>query len=324
MSLAKGQPLTARRTRPGKKHGLIWDIHTNGYSYLLVLPAFLYVLVFSYCSYPFLVMAFEKFSYTSNLFNSPWVGLKNFEFFFKSNAALAVTWNTLKLNLLFISFSTVVSIVLALALNEMKNKFILRVNQAVMLFPNYLSWVVVSYMIWTIFSTEYGILNHILATLGSKKTINWYMHPEYWTTILVVMRVWKTAGINAVIFLAAITGIDDTLYESAMIDGASRWKQTWKITLPLIAPTIAIITLLSVGRIMYGDFGMIYSIIGDRGVLYSSTDVIDTYVYRAFRGSTGDPNQATAIGVFQALIGFLMVFSSNWVVRKFFKEGALY
>lgn len=309
-------------TGKSKKYNVFMDIKRNNYSYILVLPAIIYTIIFGYLTYPYMVIAFQRFNYKKGIFRSEWIGFKNFEFFFKSNYAFHVTWNTIKLNILFILFVTFFSVAFALMLNELKCKWFLRINQSVMLFPSYLSWVVVSYMLYGLFSMDFGIVNQYLKSFGLE-SINWYAKPEAWPWILVGMRVWKGTGMQAVIFLAAITGIDDSLYESAMIDGANRWQQTKSITLPLIAPTVAILTLLSIGKIMYGDFGMIYAIVNDNGVLYPTTDVIDTYVFRALR-QIGDPAEAMAIGMFQSVVGFLMVYGSNWLTRRFFREGALY
>ena len=305
-----------------RKDNLIRDILRNKFSYLIALPAILYVFIYSYCSYPYMLIAFQQYNYRTGIFNSKWIGLENFEFFFKSNYAFTVTWNTIYLNILFIITGTLTSVILALLLNEVRCKWFIKTAQSIMLFPNYISWVVVSYILYSFFSTEYGLLNSILNALGLE-SVNWYLKPELWPGILVFIRIWKGAGINAVIFLAAITGIDDSQYEAAAIDGAGRWQQTKAITIPLIMPTILILTLLSVGKVMYGDFGMIYAMIGDNGVLYPTTDIIDTYVFRALR-QIGDPSEAMAIGLFQSVVGFIMVFGSNKLTRRFFPEGALY
>jgi putative aldouronate transport system permease protein len=304
---------------PGR---LFSDIARNPASYLLALPALLYTLIFSYLSYPYLVMAFQRFNYRKSIFTAEYIGLKNFEFFFKSSYAYTITGNTLKLNLLFIVFTTVVALLLALLLNELSSRKFVKVTQSMMVFPTYLSWVVVSYMLFGIFSMDFGILNRITARMGGEP-VNWYIRAQAWPTILTGMRVWKGAGLNAIIFLAAITSIDNTLYEAAAIDGVNRVQRAWSITLPMIAPTVAILTLMSVGRIMYGDFNMIYALIGDNGTLYPTTDIIDTYVYRALR-KIGDPAEATAIGLFQSAMGFLMVAGANRLTKAFFPEGALY
>ncbi|MEN6313633.1 MAG: ABC transporter permease subunit [Clostridiaceae bacterium] len=305
-----------------KKDNLIRDIIRNKFSYLIALPAILYVFIYSYCSYPYMLIAFQQYNYRTGIFNSKWIGFKNFEFFFKSNYAFTVTWNTFYLNILFIITGTITSVILALLLNELRCRWFIKTAQSTMLFPNYISWVVVSYILYSFFSTEYGLLNSILKAFGFE-AVNWYLKPGLWPFILVSVRIWKSAGINAVIFLAAITGIDETQYEAAAIDGAGRWQQTKAITIPLIMPTVFIMTLLSVGKIMFGDFGMIYAMIGDNGVLYPTTDIIDTYVFRALR-LIGNPSEAMAVGLFQSVVGFIMVFGSNKMTKKFFPEGALF
>ncbi|OMF07018.1 sugar ABC transporter permease [Paenibacillus sp. FSL H7-0331] len=298
------------------------DIHKNGTSYLLVLPAMVYTFIFGYMTYPYMIIAFQRFNYTKGIFNSEWVGLENFEFFFRSYKALTVTFNTIFLNLLFIVFGTLMALVISLVLNELRKKLFVKISQSVMLFPHFISWIVVSYVLYAFFSMDMGLVNQMLNKLGIA-SVNWYTEPEVWPAILTVMHVWKGAGMSAVIYLATITGIDETLYEAAEIDGANRWQMCMRITLPLMMPTVVILTLLSIGKIMYGDFGMIYALVGDNGTLYSTTDIIDTYVFRSLR-QIGDPSEAMAVGLFQSVVGFILVFGTNAITRKFFKEGALY
>jgi len=305
-----------------KRYTLLTDVLKNRSCYVMVLPALLYTFVFGYMALPYLLTAFQKFDYRTGIFDSVWVGFKNFEFFFKSNNAATVTRNTIKLNVLFIVFVTIASIALAIFLNELKSRKFSKFFQSSYLMPHFLSWVVVSYIIFGLLSTNYGVVNKILVFF-KLEPVNWYATAEPWTAILVFMRIWKTAGMQSVIFLAAIVGIDKQLYEAAEIDGAGRWKMMTSITLPLIAPTVAIVTLLAIGRIMYADFGMIYAIIGDNGILYETADVIDTYVFRTLR-LLGNPAQAMAVGIYQAAIGFILVFGSNLLVKKTFKEGALF
>ncbi|RAP77665.1 ABC transporter permease [Paenibacillus montanisoli] len=302
--------------------GFIRELIRNKYAYLLVLPAVVYVFIFSYASYPYLLVAFQHFDYNKGLFNSDWAGLANFQFFFKSNDAMRVTWNTIKLNVLFLIFVTFFALMLAILFNEIRNKLYIRLAQTTLIFPSFLSWIIVSYMMYSLFATEYGIINQTLKGLGIEQ-MNWYSNPNPWPTILVSMKVWKDAGMASIIYLAAITGIDGSLYESADLDGATRWQKMTRITLPLIMPTVTILTLLNLGKIFYADFGMIYAIIGDNGVLYPTTDVIDTYVFRALR-MVGDPSNAAAVGLFQSTVGLLLVFVANWITRRYFKEGALY
>lgn len=303
--------------------GFVRDIGRNPFSYLLVLPAMLYTLVFGYMTLPYLIMAFQKFSYeTSLFFNNQFIGWKNFEFFFRSNSAWTVTWNTLRLNFLYIVLGHAVAIAFAIMMNEVKSKWFMKTTQSTFLFPHFLSWVIVSYIVYNIFSTQYGVLNQLLEWFGMER-VNWYAKPEVWTEILVGMNIWKETGIATVIYLAAIAGIDHELYEAARIDGASRWQQTKSITIPLLLPTATILVLLAIGKIFYGNFAMLYSIIHDNGLLLPKTDVIDTYVFRALRLS-GDPSQAMAVGLYQAFMGFVLVYGINRLIRKYFPEGALF
>jgi putative aldouronate transport system permease protein len=302
--------------------GFIREIARNRYSYILVLPAFLYVFVYSYATYPYLLIAFQRFNYQKGLWNSEWIGLENFRFFFNSNSAVTVTLNTIKLNVLFLIFVTFFAVALALLFNEIRSRFFIKFAQTTMIFPSFISWIIVSYMMYSMFTMDYGIINQAIQAFGGEP-VNWYSKADAWPTILVSMKVWKDAGMASIIYLAALSGIDQALYVSADIDGASRWQKMKGITLPLLAPTIAILTLLQLGKIFYGDFGMIYAIIGDNGVLYPTTDVIDTYVFRALR-QVGDPSNAAAVGLFQSAVGLVLVFGANWLTRRFFKEGALY
>ena len=319
--------MASEKTIKKKKGGLLRDISKNKFSYLIALPAIVYVFLFSYMAYPYMLLAFQRYDYRNSsvwdiIFHGDWCGLQNFQFFFASQNAFRVTFNTMFLNILFILTGTFMSVLLALLLNELRSRWFAKTPQAVMLFPQYISWVMVSYILLSLFANQYGLVNSTLRSLGMKP-INWYTEPNVWPAILVVMRIWKGAGMNAIIFLASITSIDSSLYEAAAIDGANRFQMLRRITLPLIAPTVVIMTLLSLGKIMYGDFGMIYALVGDNGVLYPTTDIIDTYVFRALR-QVGDMSQSTAIGLFQSAIGFVMVYGSNWLARKFFPDGALY
>ena len=310
-----------------KRNGIFHDIAKNKFSYIIALPAIIYVFIFSYCAYPYILIAFQRFNYQNNnifdiIFKGNWVGFDNFKFFFTSQNASRVIFNTFFLNILFILTGTILSLMLALFLNELRSKKFVKVTQSIMLFPNYISWIVVSYILFSLLSNEYGLINKALENLGMQP-VNWYAEADVWPGILVALRAWKGAGMSAIIFLAAIASIDTGMYEAAQIDGANRFHQMFKITIPLILPTVIIMTLLSVGKIMFGDFGMIYALVGDNGVLYSTTDIIDTYIFRALR-QIGDPAQAMAIGLFQSAIGFVMVFGSNWITRKVYPDGALY
>jgi putative aldouronate transport system permease protein len=271
---------------------------------------------------PYLVMAFKEFSYRKSFFELDWIGFANFEFFFASQTAWRVTFNTLRLNVLFIIIGTSFALVVAIVLNELKYKTYTKVVQSTYLFPYFISWVVASYIIYSLFSTQFGIINRFLSSLGLE-TRNWYTDPQPWPAILTTLNVWKFTGQRTVIYLAAIVAIDPALYEVAEIDGATRLQKIRFITIPHLLPVVAILSLLAIGRIFYADFGMIYAIIRDNGLLYPTADVIDTYVFRALR-IHGNPAQAMAVNFYQSAVGFVLVFGSNWLVRKFFPQGALF
>ena len=307
-----------------KTGGILKDIRNNKASYLLALPALVYVFIFQYMTYPYIAIAFQKFSYRTGLsfWNNQWIGLKNFEFFFKSIYFSRVTWNTVKFSFLFIIFGTLVALICSLLLNEVRQRWFAKTAQSIYLFPHFLSWVVVSYIVFSLFGTELGLVNTTLLALGMEP-VSWYSLADAWTWIIVAMRVWKSTGIITIIFLAAITGIDEQLYEAATVDGATRWQKIKSITIPLLMPTVAILTLLEIGKMMYGDFAMMYAIIGDNGLLYPTADIIDTYVFRALR-KIGDPSHAMAVGLYQSLVGFVLVLITNLAVRRYFREGALF
>lgn len=307
---------------PKKRNSFINEMRRNYWSYLLALPAIVYTFIFGYMTLPYMAIAFQKFNYRLGIWGSQWIGFENFKFFFASDRAWQVTFNTIRLNFFFIIFGTLVALILAILFNELKNKYFSKITQATILFPHFLSWVIISYVIYSLFATNYGMINRILTTLGSEP-INWYSSPQYWVQILVATNVWKDVGISLVIYLAAITGIDASFYEAAKIDGASRWQQIRFLTLPLIMPTIIILSMLSLGRIMYGSFDMIYAIVKDNGLLYPTTDVIDTYVFRALR-TIGNPAQAMAIGLYQSVVGFILVFGVNYWVRKKSPDNSLF
>ena len=305
-----------------KRYTFLTDIRRNPLSYLMLIPAALYTLVFGYLTIPYMLSAFQNYNYRDGLFGSPYVGLKNFEFFFKSNAAPRVIGNTVFLNIMFITFTLIVSVTVALLLNELHHAKLKKFLQSTYLFPYFLSWIVINYVVYTLTSNKYGIINQVLALFGAKP-INFYTKGAYWPAILVIAKVWKDMGMNIVIYLAVITGFDPQIYEAAMIDGAGRFRACISITLRLLMPTICMLTIMSVGKIFNGDFGMIYALVGDNGMLQKTTDVIDTYVFRTLR-QTGNPSQSMAISLFQSVLGVITVCGANWIARRFFSEGALF
>ncbi len=314
-----------RKKRAKKGRMTLWrDIARNPFSYLLLLPGIAYTLIYGYFTLPWAVMAFQNFSPVKGIFGSEFVGLKNFEFFFKSTNCLTVTVNTIVLNLMYISTGVIFSVLMAMFIFEVSERMrrTTRVVQSCFLLPNFLSWIVISYIVYIMLSTEMGFVNQLLQFFGMEK-VRWYSDPGPWRHILTFVNLWKNAGVDIIIYLAVLTGIDAELYEAATIDGANRFTMAIRITLPLLTPTICILTLMAIGRIFFGNFNMIYAIVKDNGVLFETTDIIDTYVFRAFRVG-GDISQSTAIGLYQSLVGFLTVLGANKIVKKIYPEGALF
>lgn len=301
--------------------GIGKELMRNKAGYLFLMPATIFTLVFGYFTLPYMVIAFERYNFTKGI-RSEWVGFRNFEFFFTSSRVWEVIRNTLVLNALFIITGTIVAIALALLLNEVRNKLFLKTSQSLMLFPHFLSWVIISYILYALLNTDYGLLNKIIESIGGDP-VRWYSEPHYWYGILAFVYILKNAGYTSIIYLAAITGIDEGLYEAADIDGANRWQKMFRITLPLLMPVVTILALMSIGRIFFADFGMMYALVKDNGMLLPVTDVIDTYVFRMLR-VTGDPSIAMAIGLFQSILGFLMVFGCNALARRKYPDGALF
>ncbi|WP_239619127.1 ABC transporter permease [Cohnella mopanensis] len=301
---------------------LIREIYKHRYIYSLAIPGLLILFVFSYLPLAGHLLAFKRFEQAKGIWGSPWVGFENFRFFFGNPDWIHITWNTVYLNSFFLIAEIGIATLLALFLNEVRHALFKRFLQSVVFLPYFISWLVVSLMVFGILGNTDGIVNHLLIKTGIDQ-VDWYQTPWIWPMILTVIRAWKNAGYLSIILLAAITGISGEYYESAKIDGATRLQQITKITLPLLRPTIIVLTLLGIGRIFYGDFGMIYAIIQDNGVLFSSTDVIDTYSYRALR-QLGDFSMSSAIVLYQSMMGLVTILIFNTIVRKIDKDSRLF
>ena len=304
-----------------KKIGVLGELKRNFTLYLLAFPAIVYTFVFGYATLPFMIIAFQKYTFRKGL-GSDFIGLTNFRYFFNSSWAWVVTRNTLFLNLLFIISGVICAVLIALLINEVKNKFFLKISQSAMLLPFFISWVIVSYILEGLLNTDTGFINKVMGGMGIAP-ISFYSQSKYWYFILVLVRIWKVVGYTSIIYLAVITGIDEGLYEASYIDGATRFQRILYITLPLLFPTIIILTLMDIGRIFYGDFGMFYAIIRDNGSLMPMAEVIDTYVFRVLK-LTGDPGIAMAVGLYQAVVGFILVYGSNAITKRYYPEGALF
>jgi len=310
--------------RPLNKDSFWREITKNRYLYLLTLPGIVFLIVFNYLPMAGLYLAFVDYNPMAGLFGlkSEFVGTSNFEFFFGSGDWVGITFNTLYLNSLFILTGLAVQMFMAIGLNEVAGKTFKKLAQSFMFLPNFLSWTVVSIFSIAIFSTDTGVVNGILNSLGFD-SINFYQDASTWPVILVLLKLWKGVGFGTVIYLATISSMDQEMFEAARIDGATRFQSVIYLTLPMLKTTTIMLLILSVGGIFYGDFGMIYALIGDNPLLRSTTDVIDTYVYRALR-MNNDIGMSSAVGLFQAFVGFVLVVSVNGITRRMSKDSALF
>ena len=289
----------------------------------MMFPGLIYLLINNYLPMFGLVIAFKNMNWIKGIWGSDWVGLKNFQYLFASTDALVITRNTLLYNFAFIVINTVIAIILAILLNEIAEHFLSKFYQTIILLPYMISMVIVSYLVYAFLSVRTGFLNNTLLPMLGLGKINWYMEPKYWPFILPLVNLWKNVGFSVIIYFSAILGIDKSYYEAAVLDGASKLQQIRHITLPLIKPVFILLTLLNIGRIFYADFGLFYQVPMDSGMLYSTTNVIDTYVYRALL-QIGDTGMAAAAGFYQSIVGFILVLVSNLIVRKVSREDALF
>ncbi len=288
---------------------------------LWIIPALL-VFVFSYIPMFGIVIAFKDYRLAKGIFGSDWNGFKNFELFLKSKDFTRITWNTLSLNVLFIILTMSAAVIVAILLYEVKKKRATKLYQSVLITPYFISWVVAAYMVFALLNTERGVINLFLEKLGFEK-IDWYTTPGAWPAILAIASVWKSVGMDSVIYYASMMSIDQSLYEAAALDGASKFQQARYITLPSILPLIVMMGILKVGGILSSDFGLFYQLTRDVGVLYSTTDVIDTYIFRTMR-VYGNMGLSAAVGLLKSVVGIILVVTTNYLSKKVDKDYGLF
>lgn len=291
--------------------------------YLMMLPGALYLIVNNYLPMAGLVIAFKQVDFKKGIFASDWAGLKNFKFLFASDDAALITRNTLLYNLVFIVLNTVLGILLAIFICDVASKKLKKIYQSAILFPFLMSMVIVGYIVYAFFSMQSGIVNKTILPALGMDPIFWYNEPKYWPAILIFVNAWKGVGYGCLIYISSINGIDPTYYEAAELDGAGKFKQIWHITLPCILPSVITLTLLNIGRIFYSDFGLFYQVPRNSGMLFSTTNVIDTYVYRGLM-QQNNIGMSSAAGFYQSIVGFALVLISNLVVRRVSRENALF
>jgi len=318
------QPTILNQTRTGR---FISAFKRQWVFYTMMIPGLFLLILFCYVPMPGIIIAFKDYSPRDGIFGSAWMDpwYKNFEFFFKSDTAFRVTFNTILYNLIEGVTVTVGSIALAILFFEIKNKYASGFYKGAILLPTFISWIVIQYIFFALLSPDRGIVNHILIALG-KDPMEWYTTPSYWRVILPLAYLWKNIGYYSVFYIAAIAGINTDFYEAAELDGASKWKQVTKITLPLLRPTIVVLCLLWVGKIFsggFGDWNGFMNITNDSSMLYPATDVIDTYVFRALK-KMNDYGMSSAVGLYQSVVGFFLVVASNMVIKKIDPDSAMF
>ena len=311
-------------TKTKRKTGTLKRILNSWQLYLMAAPAILLLFAFSYVPMGGLIIAFKNYRIRDGIMGSAWQNplFRNFTILFNNPIALRALRNTILLNLLFIIVGTMFALLLTLAINEIAQKHLKKLCQSLTFLPFFISTVVIGTFVSGLLSYEGGVINRLLVEWGMER-INFFGSPALWPWILLIVKIWMGAGHTAVIYLATIAGIDETYYEAARLDGASRMQQIRHITLPLLKPTVIIMLLLAVGGIVKADFGFFYNITNDVPLLHPTTDVLDTFIFRALR-ETGDVGISAAAGLFQSIVGFFMVLTMNYIARKYESDSALF
>ncbi|MBP1963746.1 ABC transporter permease [Paenibacillus aceris] len=305
-----------------KRRGFLYEIVTNKIMFLMLLPTLIFFFINSYIPMVGIYYAFTRFDFNAGLFGSPFVGLDNFSFLWKSGILIKLTLNTLGYNLAFIVFGNVFAILCAVLLSEIRSAWFKKIAQSVMFLPYFISFVILSVIVYNLFNYESGFLNSTLKEFSSEP-VDVYNTPWAWVFLIIIFYLWKNLGYSMVIYLAAITGISEEYYEAAKIDGANIFQRVWHITIPMLKPTFVVLLLFSLGSIMKGQFDLFYQLIGDNGILFNATDIIDTYVYRSLK-VTFDVGMATAAGLYQSLFGFILIMTVNYIIRKVNDDYALF
>ncbi|OPA81530.1 sugar ABC transporter permease [Paenibacillus selenitireducens] len=306
-----------------KQSNLVRSLKKYKWLLLMTLPGVIYLFINNYIPMYGVILAFKNLNYAKGLWGSDWVGFDNFKFLFNSPDAYLITRNTFLYNITFIILNLIMAVGVALLINEIKDKVISRFYQSTFLLPHIISMVVVAYLVYSFLNVESGMVNRLLMKWLHIDAISWYSEADYWPYILVIVNAWKNVGYLSIIYFASIIGIDKEYYEAATIDGASKWKQMTRITIPLIAPVITTMTLLAVSGILRSDFGLFYQVPMNTGALIPTTNTIDTFVYRAMIQS-GDIGMSSAAGIYQSVVCFVLILVANAAVRKINKRDALF
>lgn len=298
------------------------DFAKNKVLLVLCIPMMIYIFIFNYIPMIGAVVAFKRFRYDLGFWKSPWVGFSNFKFFFNTPDAWRITRNTIAYSTVFIVVGTILAVVLALLLFEIRSKIALKFYQTTMFFPHFLSWVVVAYITYAFLNPRSGMINQWFEVMGWEK-LNWYHQEKPWIYILPLANTWKTIGYSTLIYYACLMGVDPTYLEAAAVEGANKWQITTKITLPFLYPLITMLTILAIGKIFNADFGLFYQLPMNSPMLYATTDVIETYTFRVLR-EMGNIDMSSAAGLYQSFVGFVLVIFTNYIVRRRDPDNSLF
>lgn len=297
-----------------------WETNVN--LLLMALPGILLLFVFAYLPMFGIIIAFKDYRFAEGILGSAWVGLENFRFLFGTDTAFRITRNTLVMNSIFIATTTVGALLVAILMNEVYQSRMSKYYQTMLFFPYFISWVIASYFVFAFLNGNTGLANQLIERFGGDAP-SWYRTPEAWPLILTAAHIWNSIGFSSIVYLAGILGISPELFEAAKIDGAGKLAQIRYVTLPLLYPLIIILVLLAIGRIFHADFGLFFFVPRDTPMLYSTTDVIDTFVYRSLV-QLGNISMAAAAGFYQSTVGFVLVITANWIVRRINRDYSLF
>ena len=312
--VACGQPQSSRgRIKASRKYNLTL--------LMLCVPGLICLFLFSYLPMFGIVIAFKDYVPIKGLFGSEWVGLKNFEFFFTSQDAVRTIRNTVLYSVGFLILDLILGVLIAVLLYNVKGKMGLKVYHTIILLPRFMSIVIVSFIVYAFLSPASGVLNQIITAFGGE-AVKWYSEAKYWPVILTIVHAWMTIGSGCLYYYAALTGIDATLFEAAEIDGANVVQKACHVAIPELVPIMVMMTILGIGGLFSGDMGLFYQVPRNQGLLYEATDIINTYTYRALLG--GSLDGSAAVGLFQSIVGFILVIVTNQIVRKVSPENSMF
>jgi len=307
----------------GYKKPSVWRVLVQNRTLILMcLPAIIFFFIFSYMPMPGAYIAFTNFQYNKGIFNSPFVGLQNFKFLFMSGQLTLLLKNTVLYNIAFILLGNILQLMFAILLNEVASKWFKKTTQSMMFLPYFISDVLVSLLVYNLLNYDFGFISNMVRSMGGEMA-KVYQMPNAWPIIIVLVNLWKGTGYGTVVYFAAITGMDTSMMEAAQIDGANGFQRIRYITLPTLKPTVVILFLFAIGGILKGNFGLFYNLVGNNSMLFKTTDIIETYVYRSMMNSFNFA-QSSAVGLFQSVVGFFIVIGANAFVKKLDPDYALF